>query len=83
MSWKDFYRKYRDASGVGFYGVVSLPYLEPALNGLVIGDTKMAEGITPNAERLQKKVMCFKTNYRDLDKAKHHADVLNNVLASL
>ena len=83
VSWKDFYRKFRDASGVGFYGVVSLPYLEPALNGLVIGDTKMAEGITPNAERLQKKVMCFKTNYRDLDKAKHHADVLNNLLASL
>ena len=31
------------------------------------------------AEDLQKRLMCFKTNYWDLDDAKHQSDILNDV----
>ena len=37
------------------------------------------DGICPIAEDLQKRLMCFKTNYWNLEDARRQADILNDV----
>ena len=67
VSWKDFYKKYVSMGGDGFYSACINPYLEPALKGYY---KEYKKGLCPVAESLQKQIMQFKTNYRDLDVAK-------------
>ena len=38
------------------------------------------EGLCPVAERVQKEIMQFKTNYRDLTLAKKKANILKDVI---
>jgi len=80
LNWKDFYQKYKALGGDGFYGCVAIPYLEPALTGRVYGKQTLEKGIAPVAEGLQQRVMCFKTNYRDLDEARSKIQVLSQML---
>jgi len=80
VAWKDFYYRYKENGGDGFYGCVATPYLEPALRGLKFGDALMAPGLCPKAEALQKRLMQFKTNYRDLDDARHKAGILSDLI---
>ena len=80
IKWKDFYNKFVDSGGDGFYAAWKNPYLEPALKGKVFGNTKCNEGLCPIAEDLQKKIMLFKTNYRDLSKARFNADLLSKLI---
>jgi perosamine synthetase len=80
VSWKEFYNKYIEMGGDGFYSVVAIPYLEPSLRGKVIGDQSCEPGLCPISERLQKRVMCFKTNYRDLKVAQNKAKILNQLI---
>ena len=81
-SWKEFYNAFISKGGDGFYGAVLNPYLEPSIIDLFKKDFKEDYFLCPNAERLQQNVMCFKTNYRDLDKAKDQLNILLNLLDS-
>ena len=81
ITWKEFYHQYKSMGGDGFYGVVAIPYLEPALIGRVFGEIKLEPGICPVAEGLQKRVMCFKTNYRDQDDARTKIDLLARLIS--
>lgn len=84
VSWEDFRKTYVEMGGDGFYGAWSVPYLEPMIADRVFAkrlpeiyrDVKYEEGICPVAERIQKKIMQFKSNYRDMELAKIKADVL-------
>jgi len=80
IKWKEFYNRYAQNGGDGFYGCVVIPYLEPALRGKEFGGRKMEAGLCPKAETLQPRVMQFKTNYRDLSKAKYQAEILSNLI---
>jgi len=82
VSWKEFYQQYKKLGGDGFYACVAIPYLEPSLHGKVFGNYTMKEGLCPVSESLQKRVMCFKTNYRDLSVAEHQVKLLSNLLKS-
>ncbi len=76
VKWKDFYNRYKEMGGDGFYGCVVTPYLEPALKGKEYGGVIMAPGLNPKAEALQKRIMQFKSNYRDLGDARNKAEIL-------
>lgn len=91
VSWSDFRRAYVNAGGDGIYGAWSVPYLEP-----VIAERKFVKrcpwvyekvhyepGICPVAERIQKQLMQFKTNYRDIALAEAKADILHKVIKRL
>ena len=82
VSWKDFYKKYKELGGDGFYGIVAIPYTEPALAGKTFGSTRCIPGLCPISEGLQERVMCFKTNYRDLNVAEEKIDILAKLLKS-
>ncbi len=80
VAWKDFYNRYLEMGGDGFYGCVVTPYLEPALRGKVFGGVTMAPGLCPKAEALQKRIMQFKSNYRDLGVARKKAEILGDLI---
>ena len=78
LPWKSFYREYKARGGDGFYGVVAIPYLEPSLIGRKIGGQVLDYGLCKTAEELQKRVMCFKTNYRDMSIAQEKIERLRD-----
>lgn len=80
VKWKEFYNKYKENGGDGFYGCVLTPYLEPALRGKQFGGYKLEQGLCPKAEALQRRIMQFKTNYRNLDVARHKTQVLSDLI---
>jgi perosamine synthetase len=83
VSWKEFYNRYQELGGDGFYSIVAIPYNEPALAGKKFGSTICSPGLCPVSEGLQERVMCFKTNYRDLEEAKKKIEILAQLLKSL
>ena len=80
VKWKEFYNRYKDKGGDGFYGCVAIPYLEPALRGKEFGGYKLAKGLCPKAESLQRRIMQFKTNYRNLDVAREKTEILSTLI---
>lgn len=80
IKWKDFYNMYVEQGGDGFYGNVAVPYLEPALYNKKFGDVILKEGLCPIAEQLQKRIMAFKSNYRDLNVATEKANILSRLI---
>jgi perosamine synthetase len=88
VSWQDFRKAYIEAGGDGIYGAWSVPYLEPMIENRqfvkrlpdVYKDVHYEKGLCPVAENLQKKIMQFKTNYRDLELAKQKAKALENLI---
>lgn len=76
VSWVDFYNKYKERGGDGFYACWKNPYLEPSLRGRVCGNQVFEKGLCPIAEDYQRKIMAFKTNYRDLGEARNQANIL-------
>lgn len=80
VKWKDFYGRYIEMGGDGFYGCVMIPYLEPALRGREFGGRRMEPGLCPRAEDLQRRVMAFKTNYRDLGVARRKVEILSDLI---
>lgn len=80
IKWKEFYDRYQDKGGDGFYGCVVTPYLEPALRGKAFGGRILEKGLCPRAEALQPRLMQFKTNYRDLDVAKRKTAILAGLI---
>ncbi len=74
ISWEQFYNTYIEMGGDGFYACWKNPYLEPSLK------SKFSIVSCPIAEEYQKKLMCFKTNYRDLGLAQRKVNVLKNLI---
>ena len=82
--WDDFRKEFISNGGDRFYGAWKLGYLEPFfLKKAFLGREEYickkidySEGICPIAEDLQKRLMCFKTNYWNLDDAYKQADAL-------
>ena len=75
ISWFDFRKKYIELGGDGFYGGWQVPYLEPVMknetfkkrNPEIYKNINYKNGLCPVAEEIQKRMMVFKTNYRNLD----------------
>lgn len=83
VPWKDFYNKYKERGGHGFYACWKNPYLEPSLKGKHMGSQDFEKGLCPVAEDYQAKIMAFKTNYRDLGEARHQTNILSALIDEL
>lgn len=88
ISWYDFRQKYIEMGGDGIYGAWQVPYNEPVMrernfvknNPEIYKDIYYEKGLCPVAEEIQKKLMVFKTNYRNLDLAKYKAYCLKKTI---
>ena len=80
-TWKQFYDEFVRRGGDGFYACVKNPYLEPSIINLFKADFKDEFAMCPKAEELQRDVMCFKTNYRDMNKFKKQSNILLELLS--
>ena len=88
VSWSEFRKAYVEAGGDGIYGAWSVPYLEPMMTERkyvkrcpwVYEDVSYEAGLCPVAENIQKQLMQFKTNYRDMKLAERKADILRAVI---
>ncbi|MDO8482081.1 MAG: DegT/DnrJ/EryC1/StrS family aminotransferase [bacterium] len=96
IKWTDFRKKFMEFGGDGIYGTWKLSYQEPMfqdatsnLSGKekVIKATykgklqKYKPGLCPVAERVQKQILAFKTNYWDWARAEKQAKVLKKTIA--
>lgn len=83
-AWEDFRKAFIEEGGEGIYGAWSVPYLEPmvaerrfaARCPWVYEGVAYERGLCPVAERVQPKLMQFKTNYRSEAVAKQKAAAL-------
>ncbi|HVZ64215.1 MAG TPA: DegT/DnrJ/EryC1/StrS family aminotransferase [Opitutaceae bacterium] len=78
-SWHEFRAKYLECGGDGFYGAWALNYLEPAFRRQKFSDgqTQVFDvGLCPVAERLQPRLLQFKTNYFDVTRRSKAAEAL-------
>ena len=88
LSWADFRSKYISMGGDGIYGTWSVPYLEPVvanrkyvkMNPDIYSSTQYPKGQCPVAEKIQKQLMVFKTNYRSLELAEKKAKILRDLI---
>jgi len=88
ITWTEFRKMYVEAGGDGIYGSWSVPYLEPLIKKRkfvyrlpeIYNDIYYHEGLCPIAEKIQPKIMQFKTNYRSLDLAEKKAKILRKVI---
>lgn len=76
FSWKDFYNKFLELGGDGFYGAWRLTYDEPFFVKLFPD----AKGSCPNAERIQPQLIQLKTNYGSERVIKQQADILSTTV---
>ncbi|MDQ3756266.1 MAG: DegT/DnrJ/EryC1/StrS family aminotransferase [Actinomycetota bacterium] len=80
VTWHDFRNAFRGVGGDGVYAAWQLTYLEPVLRGRTLAEWQTQQfepGLCPNAERLQRAMLQFKTNYMELDAARRQADLLH------
>jgi perosamine synthetase len=78
LSWADFYKKLKLNGGDGFYAAWACPF-----NELVIKNYKKIKINSEdyiNALKLQKNLVLFKTNYRNLNDAKKQANILKKTI---
>ena len=88
VPWENFRKEYIKNGGDGIYGAWSVPYLEPVIVERkfvkrcpwVYENVIYKKGLCPIAEKLQPKLMQFKTNYRDYGLAQIKAEALYNVI---
>lgn len=90
IDWYQFRKKYMELEGDGIYAAWKLSYLEPVFRNYTFYPKgcpvrcplykgklqKYAQGLCPNAESLQPRLLQFKTNYTNMDTAKQKADAL-------
>ncbi len=93
-SWKEFRQKFYDNGGDFIYGAWRLSYNEPIFqnrdflgggfpidSSIYKGDYRQYKpGLCPVAEKLQPKLMQFKTNYMDLNEARKQAEALRKTI---
>lgn len=79
-NWTGFYRRFCEAGGDGFYAMPKVPYQEPALSTLHgnLGSGYVL-GAMPVAEKLQHRLMLFKTHY-SIDKATRQVEILHDLI---
>jgi perosamine synthetase len=77
--WIDFYNYHTNKGGDDFYAMMQPAYREPIM--VELGFKTEYEGSCPNAEKVQKVSMLFKTNYRSKDEAKIRIDQLHNSIS--
>jgi perosamine synthetase len=75
VTWQQFFDKFAQLGGDGFYGAWSLTYLEPLFQEGSL-DRKYAPGLCPVAEAIQPRLMQLKTNYGDRQTIDRQADAL-------
>ncbi|EZH72284.1 spore coat protein [Aquimarina atlantica] len=84
-SWYEFRDLFQKNGGDGYYAAWKLTYEEPLFKDVIQNQEgitqKYEEGLCPNAEFLQKRMIQLKTNYWDLDEAKEQAAILKKTLA--
>lgn len=84
----DFKKKYLKLGGDIIRAAWSVPYLEPVMqsnnfkkiNESVYKNVNYKVGICPKSEMIQKKLMIFKTNYRNLNLAKKQGQILEKTI---
>lgn len=79
FTWYDFRKKYLQMGGDAFYGAWALNYLEPAFRGRRFGESQSQNyepGLCPVAEKLQPRLVQFKTNYYEINRRERAADAL-------
>jgi perosamine synthetase len=93
--WKDIYNLYKSKTGHGFYGACVCPHLEPAIKThmrktgcfncrkISTGCFCTKKGFLPVAEKIQKQILQFKTNYRNLNEAKKNSKILKKILQEI
>jgi perosamine synthetase len=79
ISWKNFYNQYKKMGGDGFYGACVCPHLEPSLRNFFKKKSWKINKLNVS-EKIQKEIMQFKTNYRNLDEAKKKANILSKLI---
>ncbi len=79
IKWKDFYNKYKKFGGDGFYGACVPPHLEPPIKQFFKKKSWKIPKLK-NAEVIQKQIMQFKTNYRNLEIAKKKAVIFEKTI---
>jgi perosamine synthetase len=96
IKWTDFRKKFMELGGDGIYAAWKLSYQEamfqPETRNFA-GKEKVIEatykgklqnysaGLCPVAERIQKQILAFKTNYWDWERAKKQAEVLKMTIS--
>lgn len=84
IDWYRFRDLFQKNGGDGYYAAWKLTYQEKLFEKEIQhmkGITqKYTEGLCPNAEFLQKRMICMKTNYWDLDEAYTQAEILRKTL---
>ena len=91
IEWKEVRKNYVDNGGDGIYSAWAVTYNEPVIkNGQfkkrypeIYNNINLSSNLCKNAEFLQKRIMQFKTNYRDIDLAYKKAKVLKKTLKHL
>mgnify|MGYP001310447662 CR=1 FL=1 len=73
FDWKKLYDAFVNAGGKPFYAAMVNPYMESPVLEQTKSWQKLRKGLCPNAEKIQRDVICLKTNYEDLKEAKKDA----------
>ncbi len=94
ISWKEFRKKFMDLGGDGIYAAWKLSYLESMFEDLNFSgkeyvlrsvrpdiNLKYMPSLCPIAEKIQKQILAFKTNYWDWDRALEQADILKKTIS--
>jgi len=96
LAWKDFRKKFMELGGDGIYAAWKLSYQEPMfrestrnfsgkeniLEAVHKGGLPIyPDGLCPVAERVQKQILSFKTNYWDWRRAEKQAEILRKTIA--
>jgi perosamine synthetase len=95
IEWTAFRKKYMELGGDGIYAAWKLSYQEPMFKGesrnlggkekvLEVthekGVLSYKEGLCPVAERVQKQILAFKTNYWDWERAQKQVAILKQTI---
>lgn len=82
--WYTFRDIFQKNGGDGYYAAWKLSYQEPLFQGEIAQMPgvwqKYQEGLCPNAEYLQKRMIQFKTDYWDASEAKKQAEILKKTI---
>ncbi len=96
LAWTDFRQKFIEFGGDGIYAAWRLSYQEPMYQEASINFggkervfektysgtmQKFQEGLCPVAERVQKQILAFKTNYWEWERAEQQAEILKKTIA--
>jgi len=95
ISWADFRKRFIELGGDGIYAAWKLSYMEPMFQTKDFSGKERIiekfhpepvqewkEGLCPIAEKVQKQILAFKTNYWDWSRAEKQTEILKKTIAS-